>query len=167
MTSRLLRRLSAAVALATVFAVLPFRASADDTKKLKLTVVEDFWFLGCPDGIDPNLVDTCGTAQASRFGHGVVGTVITAFSRLPSGCFHDEHTTTIDFENGRGSLTVAIAGTLCPTGGRNFSLDGSYTVEGGTGVFEGAGGSGAVWAARDNGPITSEFEGTIVMDDER
>ena len=142
----------------------PTSARADEggVRPFEVEVVEDFSFLGCPDSVDPDAVDTCGTAKGHPFGPADVGTIITGFRRLPTGCFRDTHTTTLDF-GPKGSLVVDIDGTLCPAGGRNFNLSGRFTVSGGTGIFIDANGQGSVTAFRDNGLIHSTLDGVIAL----
>jgi hypothetical protein len=153
------------VVLATVVASdLAVRADEEGARPFQISVTEDFWFLGCPDGVDPNLVDTCGTATGHPFGQALVGTIITGFSPLPSGCFRDSHTSTFDYGS-KGTLVVEITGDLCPAGGRNFNLLGGYRITGGTGIFADARGEGAVFASRENGPIHSDLDGLIQLRD--
>src|SRR4051812_33885357 len=96
-TTRFRRILSVAVLLAITACPFTVRADQGGVRPFQLTLTEDFWFLGCPAGVDPNVVDTCGTAKGHPFGQALVGTIITGFSRLPSGCFADSHTTMLDY----------------------------------------------------------------------
>ena len=59
-----------------------------------------------------------------------------------------------------------INGTLCPTGGPNFTFSGTYTVAGGTGDFAAAIGAGAVTSVRQDGPIVTDLSGALQLDDD-
>ena len=124
-------------------------ASAADRTPFVAVVTEEF----CGP------VTTCGTALTSA-GRATVGTVITSFDPLPSGCFADSHTTTLTYDDS-STLAIAISGTLCPTAFPNFRLTGTWTVAGGTGRFAGATGSGVVGSFRQNGPIHAVIVGTM------
>jgi hypothetical protein len=99
--------------------------------------------------------------KTKGFGKATVETTVTGFTPLPSGCFADTHTTTVDFKRDGNALVLDIVGTLCPTGGPNFTFSGTYSITGGTGDFAGATGSGTVTSVRQDGPIDSEFAGTV------
>jgi len=134
-------------------------AGATSVKLFRATISEDFSFHGCPNGVDPASVDLCGTATVPGIGTATVGTVITTFDPLPSGCFHDEHTTTLSFAT--STLVVAISGTLCPTNGSNIFFVGTYGVAGGTGEFAHASGAGIDIAVRQDGPVVSRLVGVL------
>lgn len=129
-------------------------------------MTEDFSFRGCPAPLDPNVLDTCGTATTNR-GTATVATVITAFEFIgfdESGrvCFADSHETVLTFDrNNPGTVTFAITGTLCAEDGSHLSFTGSYKVTGGTGKYKTARGSGEVTAARDGGPIIGRMTGGL------
>ena len=102
---------------------------------------------------------TCGTVTGS-LGKGTNMTVINTFTYVGGGCFHDVHTTTAAFEDGR--LVFSVDGRLCaaPSPG-TFKFTGSWSVVGGTGLFAGATGGGEARAFRENGPIHAIFVGTL------
>ena len=157
---RFVRLLAAALVAAILVSPLVLSADQGSARPFHVNLTEEFSFFGCPDGVDPNGVDTCGTARAHPFGYALVGTLITGFTPLPSGCFHDLHTTTLDF-GAKGQLVIDIDATLCPTGGDNFELLGQYLITGGTNLFSDATGEGLVVASRNEGPIDSELVGLI------
>ena len=145
-----------------VFASAPAFASAPGTFEGSTT--EDFVFRGCEVPPGPT-ADLCGTVKTHGFGKGTVETVITGFAPPPSGCFADQHTTTLFLKRDADSLVLDIDGALCPTGGPNFTFSGTYTVAGGTGDFAGATGSGSVASTRQDGPIATGLSGALQLDD--
>lgn len=153
-----MRRIAVLTAMLTIVfaavavAIAPV-ASASESSAFAAVITEDF----CAPAT------TCGTAVGS-LGPATVRSVITKFFRLPSGCFHDEHTTTLTQEDG-SSVAFAIVGTLCQTTAPNFRLTGTYAVAGGTGRFTGATGTGFIRAFRENGPIHALAVGTLVLPD--
>ena len=147
------------VASALVVLGIPTAASAKDGFRALLT--EDFAFYGCSVPVNPTVFDLCGTATTNR-GDASLTTVITSFAPLPSGCFADSHTTVLTFRGEHhDTVSFDISGTLCPTGGPNFSFSGKYKVAGGTGEYRKARGSGDVIGARQNGPIHTQLTGTL------
>jgi hypothetical protein len=136
-------------------------AAADGDEDFEATTVEDFAFLGCPAPVGP-LAFTCGTAKTQSFGKATVETVLVDFFPDGSGCFVDIHESTLTFHNGKGTVSLLITGTLCPTGGPNFVLEGTYEVSGGSGRYAGATGAGTVESIRQDGPIFSSLDGTLV-----
>lgn len=156
---------SAVLAIALLLALAGAPSGTAGSKHVfDATVTEDFVFRGCTFPVDPLLVDLCGTATTNLKQHGtaLTTTVITGFTRLPSGCFSDRHTTTFAFGDEDSSTLVAdVSGMLCPTGGPNFTFTGTYAVAGGTGEFDDASGHGSVIGGRQNGPVVSRFLGSL------
>lgn len=157
------------IAMSLLLLVAAAPASADssgrESESFEATITEDFAFLGCPAPVSPRAF-TCGTATADDFGRATVETFLTGWARLPSGCFADSHTSTLTFRDGGDSLVIDITGTLCGTGGRNFVLDGSFAISGGTGRFAGATGGGSLYGVRQNGPIVEDLAGRIILPDD-
>ena len=153
-----------ALVLSAVMLAVPIRASASNG--FRATLTEDYVSLGCSVPVDPNLFDTCGTANTNR-GEASLTTVITQFDfvgRDPNGrfCFADSHTTVLTFDrNNPGTASFDISGTLCATDGRHFTFSGTYEVTSGTGKYKTARGSGEVSAARQGGPIEAQLTGTL------
>ena len=157
----MVRTLRACGLIATILGLLfASSAIASPRGRLRATATEDFVSTGCSFTPSPS-ADLCGTAKTKGFGKATIETVITSFAPLPSGCFADTHTSTLHFKRDDNSLVLDISGTLCPTGGPNFTFSGGYTVAGGTGDFAGATGSGSATSVRQDGPIVEEFSGTI------
>jgi hypothetical protein len=138
----------------------PVNASAPGT--FHATVAEEFAFFGCSFDVDPTTIDLCGTAKSHGQGKANTTTLITGFDFGPNGCFLDTHETTFWFKRG-DALTVEVNGLLCPTGGQNFNFAGTYDVLGGTGMYAGATGSGLVVGQRQNSPVISGLDGTLVL----
>ena len=138
------------------FGSSPASATAIQSRPFAAVVTEDF-SAACQPGA------TCGTA-VTPYGSATILTVITAFSYLPSGCFSDEHTSTLTFADG-STLALAVAGTLCPTAFPNFKFKGTYSVASSvsSGRFGGATGAGLVRSIRENGPIHGVFLGAISL----
>ena len=163
--SRLTRQCGlCALVLSAALLAVPIRASASNG--FRATLTEDYVSLGCSVPVDPNLFDTCGTANTNR-GEASLATVITHFDfigRDPTGrfCFADSHTTVLTFDrNNPGTVTFEISGTLCATDGTHFTFSGSYQVAGGTGKYKTAKGSGEVSASRQGGPIEALLSGSL------
>lgn len=80
-------------------------------------------------------------------------------------------TTTFAFATGERVFTLDSDGStlrllLAPTDTTGVRLNGTYTILGGTGVFAGATGTGAVWAIPTGAPEFSDagiFRGTITL----
>ena len=80
-------------------------------------------------------------------------------------------TTTFAFATGERIFTLDSDGStlrllLAPTDTTGARLNGTYTILGGTGVFAGATGTGAVWAIPTGAPEfsdTGQFRGTITL----
>jgi hypothetical protein len=77
---------------------------------------------------------------------------------------------TITLDNASGSLTLAETGTICPPSqaasgaqGSPFTVDKSYTVASGTGVFAGAAGSGTDINRSAGNTQVSVISGTITQ----
>jgi hypothetical protein len=145
---------------ACLLSVSPAGAS-DGDEHFVASTVEDFAFLGCPAPVGP-FAFTCGTAKTQSFGKATVETVLLDFFPNGAGCFVDIHESTLTFHNQKGSIDILTTGTLCPTGGPNFMLEGTFVVSGGTGRYTGATGTGTVRSGRQDGPILSRLEGTLV-----
>ena len=140
----------AAAVLAVVGTAFVNAPAASASERFAAVTTEEF----CAPGV------TCGTAVTS-LGPATVRTVITSFFPLPSGCFHDEHTTTLTYADD-STLVLAIVGTLCPFPVVRFT--GTYSVAGGTGQFIGATGSGFDRATRPAvGPIRSQLVGDLAL----
>ena len=95
-------------------------------------------------------VDLCGRGNIQGFGKVTTSLSFATFERV--------------FVLADGS-TLRLA--LAPTGFTGVRLDGTWTVVGGTGVFDGASGSGVVRATPTGLPITSDtahYRGTIELD---
>jgi hypothetical protein len=154
----------APLAVPTAASAAPTTASASNGFRASLT--EDFVFLGCSVPVDPNLFDTCGTANTNR-GAATLTTVITSFDFIgvdPTGrfCFADSHTTVLTFDrNNPGTASFDISGTLCATDDSHLTFSGTYEVTGGTGKYKTASGSGEVSAARQGGPIEGQLTGNL------
>jgi hypothetical protein len=95
-------------------------------------------------------VDLCGGGVMHGFGKVTTSLSFATFERV--------------FVLADGS-TLRLA--LALTGSTGIRLDGTRTVVGSTGVFDGASGSGVVWATPRGLPITSDtahYRGTIELD---
>lgn len=165
--TRRFRQLAGVIAcLLVVCSTLAAVAAASPPGTFEARSTEDFPSLtwSCPEGVDPVVIDTCGTVKTQRFGKATVGTVIDAFFPISPGCFRDDHTHTLRFKRG-DTLVISVVGIICvgPSGPPNFTYTGTYTVIGGTGIFAGATGTGTQTAFRDNGPIHAELSGTLVV----
>jgi hypothetical protein len=152
----------ALVALLALLVAAPTQAAPPETFRASIT--EEFTQTDCFDPAQPPAADLCGTAKTHGQGKAITATNVTVFDPLPSGCFRDVHTTTLTFKQDRGSLVLDIDGTLCPTGGGNFTFDGTYAVAGGTGTYAGATGEGTISGGRQDGPVISDLTGSLATD---
>jgi hypothetical protein len=93
----------------------------------------------------------CGSGTIAGYGAASSTSLLTSIAPIPgTDCRSLTAVRTITMEDGSGSLTLAENGTVCPpnanadTGtGDPFTVDKTYTITGGTGIFEGAAGSGS------------------------
>ena len=97
----------------------------------------------------------CGSGSISGFGDASYSALPVSLGPLSGSCQALTALVFIDLSNGQGSLTLLADGDLCYPGtshdapgvlhsfGNPASIDGTYEVTDGTGVFEGAGGSGS------------------------
>jgi hypothetical protein len=150
------------VILLAFLVVAPVQAGPPGTFRASIT--EEFTATDCFDSALPPAADLCGSAKTRGQGKAITETIVTVFDPLPSGCFHDVHTTTLTFKHDRGTLVLDIGGTLCPTGGGNFTFAGTYAVASGTGKYVGATGDGTIVGARQDGPVESDLTGSLETD---
>ena len=93
----------------------------------------------------------CGSGTVAGVGPAISTVLLTSIAPIPgSDCRALTAVRTITLDNGSGWLTLAENGTICPPNaaatsaqGNPFTVDKSYTVAGGTGVFAGAAGGGS------------------------
>jgi hypothetical protein len=125
-----------------IAAILPATVGASTTSAFRADLHDN---LACPPGID-----LCGKGVV----HGY-GTATATFTFFPT-----ERVITLDSD---GS-TLRIA--LVPTDLSPPLLHGTWAIEGGTGVFAGATGSGVIWATETGVPVpsdTAHYVGTITL----
>jgi hypothetical protein len=135
--------LCALAVFGVIAAVLPATVGASTTSAFRADIHDNF--RTCPPGID-----LCGKGVV----HGY-GTATGTFTFFPT-----ERVFTLDSD---GS-TLRIA--LVPTDLSPPTLAGTWTIEGGTGVFAGATGSGVIWATTTGVPVpsdTAHYVGTITL----
>lgn len=95
--------------------------------------------------------DQCGSGIVHRFGH---ATTTLSFATL-------ERVITLDSDGSTLRLTLE------PTDFTPPKFEGTFTVVGGTGIFEGATGSGVVWATATGVPVpsdTAHYRGTLTLE---
>jgi hypothetical protein len=113
----------------------------------------------------------CGSGTVAGFGPATSTVLLTSITPVPgSDCRALTALRTITLDNGSGSLTLAENGTICPPNaaasdaqGSPFTVDKSYTVASGTGVFAGASGSGTDINRSAGNSQVSEISGTITQ----
>jgi hypothetical protein len=97
----------------------------------------------------------CGSGSISGFGDATYSAVPVSLGPVAGSCQPLTALVFVDLSNGQGSLTLLADGDLCWPGksadapgalqsfGNPVRIDGTYEVTDGTGVFEGAGGTGS------------------------
>ena len=97
----------------------------------------------------------CGSGSISGFGDATYSALPVSLGPVAGSCQALTALVFIDLSNGQGSLTLSVDGNLCYPGkshdapgvlhsfGNPARIDATYEVTDGTGVFEGAGGSGS------------------------
>jgi hypothetical protein len=126
-----------AIALTLVAAALAAPAAAETTLTYHVTFVENAGGQAtCPPGT------SCGTANIAGVGH--LTTQMIVFNACGPNC----HLRTITFDDGsKLFVQESIVNTILPgnsetAGGKALFFEISQTIVGGTGIFEGATGSG-------------------------
>ena len=97
----------------------------------------------------------CGSGSISGFGDATYGALPVSLGPISGSCQALTALVFIDLSNGQGSLTLSADGEVCYPGKSNASpgsehsfgnparIDATYEVTDGTGVFDGASGSGS------------------------
>jgi hypothetical protein len=111
----------------------------------------------------------CGSGTIAGYGAATSASLLTSIAPIPgTDCRSLTAVRTITLDDGSGSLALAESGTVCPpdanantaTGGA-FTVDKTYTVTSGTGVFAGATGSGSDINRSAGNSQVSVISGTI------
>jgi hypothetical protein len=124
----------------------------------------------------PCSVDFCAVGTVAGFGEATLSGDVTSFTPIPgtSFCANLTATGTITLADG-STLSLMATGIECTTGnsrntfgslvsyGNPFSIVGTYTVTGGTGVFAGASGSGGFNVQEAGDVEVFELIGTITL----
>jgi len=130
-----------AIAPAAEAQTQPFSASFKGNQRLKEPP--------CATGL------LCGSGSISGFGDATYSAVPVSLGPVAGSCQPLTALVFIDLSNGQGSLTLLVDGELCSPGnsqnapgalrsfGNPVRIDATFEVTDGTGVFEGAGGSGS------------------------
>jgi len=113
----------------------------------------------------------CGSGTVAGFGPATSTVLLTSIAPIPgSDCRALTAVRTITLDNGSGWLTLAENGTICPPNaaatsaqGNPFTVDKSYTVAGGTGVFAGAAGGGSDINRSAGNSQVSVISGTLTQ----
>jgi hypothetical protein len=112
----------------------------------------------------------CGSGTVAGFGPATSTVLLTSIAPIPgSDCLALTATRTITLGNGSGSLTLAEHGTICPrtaaasAQGSPFTVDKSYTIASGTGVFAGAAGAGTDINRSAGNSQVSVISGTLTQ----
>lgn len=113
----------------------------------------------------------CGSGTVAGFGPATSTVLLTSIAPIPgSDCRALTAVRTITLDNGSGSLTLAENGTICPPDaaadgaqGNPFTVDKSYTVASGTGVFASAAGSGTDINRSAGNSQVSVISGTLTQ----
>ena len=135
------------LALATV--AVPTASAGATTVPFRATIAETFTIN--PACFPARLCgDITGSGHGSHLGKIGESAAIVSYLSTPlgGGCFPETRTTTLTAANG-DELTLAAAGTNCPTSPTTVAASDTFTVTGGTGRFVGASGSGTVSATVD------------------
>jgi hypothetical protein len=130
-----------AIAPAAEAQTQPFSASFKGNQRLKEPP--------CATGV------LCGSGSISGFGDATYSALPLSLGPVSGSCQALTALVFIDLSNGQGSLTLSVDGNLCYPGkshdapgvlhsfGNPARIDATYEVTDGTGVFEGAEGSGS------------------------
>jgi hypothetical protein len=156
-------------------------AAGSTTLDFKATFKENYPKVGAP--IECN---GSGAVSPGCFGGGQIvgyGKAIESFTflgllddPLPTGCIGRPYgTSTIELVDGRGTLETYEEYLDCIPGasqdapghlisyGNPILTEGTYTITGGTGVFEGASGSGAIDISFAGSALMVSYDGVIVL----
>jgi hypothetical protein len=129
-------------------------------------------FQPCPTG-DPAV--PCGVGHIRDFGMATVRYEFISGEPVDS-CFHAIFVATMTLLDGSGTLVTMDDDTFCTPGsssdapgnqlhsfGNPFTIEGTWVVISGTGVFEGATGGGITTATSGGDVIIDKYEGTIQL----
>jgi hypothetical protein len=129
-------------------------------------------FQPCPTG-DP--ADPCGVGHIRDFGSATVRYEQVSGEPVDS-CFHAIFVATMTLQDGSGTLVIEEDDTFCTPGGSTdapgnqlhsfgnpFTIEGTWVVISGTGVFEGATGGGTNTATSGGDVIIDRYAGTIQL----
>ena len=129
-------------------------------------------FQPCPTG-DPAV--PCGVGHIRGFGKATVTFEFISGEPVDS-CFHAIFAATIALQDGSGTLEIEEDDTFCTPGGSTdapgnqlhsfgnpYSIEGTWVVAGGTGVFEGATGGGTNSSKAGGDVIIDKYEGTVEL----
>jgi hypothetical protein len=113
----------------------------------------------------------CGSGTVAGFGPATSTVMLTSIAPIPgSDCRALTASRTISLDSGSGSLTLAENGTICPPSpaasgaqGGPFTVDKSYTIASGTGVFAGAAGAGTDINRSAGNSQVSVISGTLTQ----
>jgi len=117
----------------------------------------------------------CGTTTIPGFGTADFTLIPVISEDVARGCGPAGAIVFLDLTNGAGRLVVEVEGQVCypgnshsaPGGLRSFgnplSFSGTYTITGGTGVFDGASGSGTATLKAAGGLIRARATGTLTL----
>ena len=159
------------VAATTLIAFAP-PTLAQTTISFDALFHEEFAFEPCPTG-DP--AEPCGVGHIRGFGKATVRFEFISGEPVDS-CGHGIFVTTIALQDGSGTLVLEEDDTFCNPGssadapgnqlhsfGNPFSIEGTWVVTSGTGVFEGATGSGTNSGRAGGDAIIDKYAGTIEL----
>jgi hypothetical protein len=149
-----------------LFSATATAASASSAPQpLQATFVDIY--SSCP--ISPPSIVFCGNGTIAQFGGAESTVTLTSIAPIPgSDCLTLTAVRTIKLDEGNGSLTMDESGTLCPPSdaasnakGGPYTVAKTYTIVGGTGVFDGAYGTGTDINRSAGNSQVSVISGTI------
>ena len=151
-----MRRIGLLVFLAAVgaaAAVMP--ASAQSTQEFKAQ------FQDTPSATCPAGVDSCGRGIVKGFGTAATTLTFTDFVPGPgANCVTAMGVRVVTLESDGSTLVLSLTGTIC-----NLAISGTFSIDSGTGVFDGAVGGGTISgvAIRGKPSDSVHFSGTITL----